>query len=254
MSDGAMQYASKHMLDKEKLQRLLPKGTSHKVTDEITALVQNMENDTGLIQDYLEESLLSNLPVLREIKVDLDDYVNAIKYCNLKRNMTNEKAWEITFPERYRKLHEEGRWNTSHVSMYNSSAIVTKIDAQMMIATHIQYAPMFHAAVMKQYDLMNGKSADGEPVSPHVQHLSAKTLAELTAAPVEQKVDIKIGQSDDVKSQQEKTYKELEKIAINQQKLLEQGVPIEEVQKLNLRISASDAEEEDDDIIDIDED
>lgn len=254
MSDGALKYASKHMLDKEKLQRLLPKGTSHKVTDEIIALVQNMENDTGLIQDYLEESLLSHLPVLREIKVDLDDYVNAIKYCNLKRNMTNEKAWEITFPERYRKLHEEGRWNTSHVSMYNSSAIVTKIDAQMMIATHIQYAPMFHAAVMKQFDLMNGKSADGEPVSPHVQHLSAKTLAELTAAPVEQKVDIKIGQSDDVKSQQEKTFRELEKIALQQQELLRQGIPIEQVQRLNLKIQVDADTGEDEEVIDVDED
>ena len=246
MSNDAMMNASKHNLDKEKLQRLLPKGTSHKVTDEIMLLVHSMEKDTGLIQDYLEESFLSHLPVLRELKVDLNDYVNAIKYCNLKRNMSNEKAWEIVFPDKHKKLVDEGRWNSSHPSMYNSSKIVVKLDAQMMISTHIQYAPMFHESLMKQYELMNGQASDGAFVSAQVQHLAAKTLAELTAQPIEQKVEIKIGQSDEAKASQEKTYIELEKIAKNQQALLRAGHSIEEVQRLNLKIEV---ESNDDEII-----
>lgn len=242
MSQEAMTYAGKHNIDAEKLRKMLPKGTNHKVTDEVINLIHSMESDTGLLQDYLEESLLSYLPVLREVKVELRDYVNAIKFCNLKKSMPNEKAWQIVFPDRYKKLVEEGRWNSSHVAMYNRSALVVKIDAQMMVATHIQYAPMFHASVMKQFELMNGQAAGGMPVSATVQHLAAAKLADLTAAPVEQKIDLKIGQSDEVRNQQEKTFQKLNEIAKNQRDLIAAGHDIAQVQRLNMII---DVEEDD---------
>lgn len=245
MSNDAMLYANEHNIDKEKLKRMLPKGSSHKVTDEIINLIGSMEKDTGLIQDYLEESFLSHLPVLREVRVDLKDYVNAIKYCNLKRGMTNEKAWEIVFPERYKKLHDEKRWNSSHVSMYNSSNLVVKIDAQMQIATHIQYAPFFHESIMVQYKLMMGSDAHGNDTSAHIQHLAAAKLADLTQAPVEQKIDLKIGQSDEAKNSNAKMLAEMDRIAKNQQELLRQGHSIEEVQKLNLVIDVEEDDGED---------
>lgn len=243
--------ASKHNIDKEKLKRLLPKGTSHKVSDEIINLIDSMEEDTGLLQEYMEESILTHLPVLREIKVDLDDYINAIKFCNLKRSMTNEKAWEITFPDKYKKLTDRNGKVSSHVAMYNLSKIVTKIDAQMAVAEHIQYAPYRHKAIMKQYELMNGVASDGMQVSANVQHLAAKTLAELTMPPVEQKIDITIGQSDESKNAQAKMIEELRKNAENQQALLMAGHKLEDIQKLNLTIEVEedDGEEEYTDIV-----
>jgi hypothetical protein len=244
MSKEVLFNNKKHNIDKEKLKRLLPKGTNHKVTDEIIDIIGSMEKDIELDQGYLEESLLSHLPVLKEIKVDLKDYINAIKFCNLKKSMSNEKAWEITFPEKYKKLREEGRKISSHVSMYNLSKIVTKIDAQMMVAAHIQYAPMFHESIMAQYNLMKGIDANGVAVSPTVQHLAAKTLAELTAPPVEQKVDIKIGQSNEARASQERMLEELSKVAKAQQELLKSGYSIEEIQKLNLTIENPSEEDE----------
>ena len=242
MTDTAFENSNKQNIDKDKLKRLLPKGSHHKVTDEIVALIGRMEDDTGLLQEYMEESLLTYLPVLREVKVDLQEYVNAIKYCNLKKNMENQKAWEITFPEKYAKLVKEGRWNTSHVSMYNSSTLVTKIDAQMMLAVHIQYAPLFHKMLMKQVELAAGWDAHGRECSPTVQHLAASKILDITAAPIVQEVDLKIGQSDEAKDSQAKMFNEMERIAQNQKKLLEAGHDITEVQKLNLTIEV----EEDD--------
>ena len=236
MSNEAMLNASSHSLDKEKLERLLPKGTSHKVTDEIMALVHNMENDTGLIQDYLEESLLSYLPVLKEIKVNLPDYVNAIKYCNLKRNMSNEKAWEITFPDKYKKLKDEGRWNSSHPSMYNNSKIVVKLDAQMMVAADIQYAPMRHKALMKQYELMNGQAADGMAVSAQVQHLAAKALYELTTPQESNNIELKIGMTDEAKTVQEQLTEQIKRSVDNQMDRLNAGESIGSVQKLGVSL------------------
>lgn len=242
MPTDAQQYAGSQNIDKEKLAKLLPRGSHHKVTDEVIALIWAMEDDTGLIQDYLEESLLSHLPVLKEVKVELREYIHAIKYCNLKRNMSNEKAWIIVFPEKYKKLKDEGRMNSSHSSMYNSSKLVVKLDAQMMISTHIQYAPYFHASIKKQYELMNGIDATGSQVSPTVQHLAAKALSEITMQPIDQTIDIKIGQSDESKDAQSKMFGAMHDLALNQQALLKAGHKLEDIQKLNLKIEV----EEDD--------
>ena len=246
MSNDALLNAGSHSLDKEKLERLLPKGTSHKVTDEIMTLVHSMEKDTGLIQDYLEESFLSHLPVLKDIKVDLDDYINAIKYCNLKRNMSNEKAWEITFPSKYKKLQDEGRWNSSHPSMYNSSKIVVKLDAQMMISANIQYAPLRHEALMKQYELMNGKGADGAFVSAQVQHLAAKSLYELTEPQESAKIELNIGMDDEAKSIQQQLTDQIRRSTDAQIARLNAGEDIGSVQKLGISLEQNiiDIEEE----------
>ncbi|MCK5848332.1 MAG: hypothetical protein KAH01_03965 [Caldisericia bacterium] len=223
-------------INKEKLIKILPKGTHHKVSDEIIDLIQSMEKDTGLLQDYMEESFLSHLPVLREVKVNLTDYTNAIKYCNLKKNMDNQTAWEITFPERYRKLEKEGRWNTSHVSMYNSSPLVLKIDAQMALAISIQYAPAFHKMMMKELQLASGWDAHGRETSAMVQHLAASKIIDIAAPPIEQKIALEIGQSAESKNSQQKMIDKMAEIAKNQQKQIEMGMSVEDVQKLNLTI------------------
>ena len=246
-------FAHKQNIDKEKLQRMLPKGTNHKVTDEIITMIGSMEEDTGLFQDYMEESILAQLPILATVKTDLDDYVNAIKYCNLKQNMSNTKAWEIVFPDRVQKLKEKGTYGVigSHVAMFNKRDIVVKIDAQMMISAHIQYAPMFHAAVKKQFQLMNGNSADGTPVSAHVQHLAAKELREITEMPIDNTIELKIGQTDESKKSQGIMIAKMAEIAKNQQEMLRQGYSIEEVQKLNLTVDKE--VDEEDAYIDIEE-
>ncbi len=240
--------SSNHSIDKEKLQRLLPKGSNHRVTDEIIELIHAMEKDTGLFQDYMEESLLSHLPALREVKVGLHEYVNAIKYCNLKRGMSNEKAWEIVFPEKYKKLHDAGKQISNHVAMYNSSKIVVKIDAQMMIDVKIQYAPIFHKAIQHQVKLMTNNE-----VSFHVQHLASKTLIDTLMPAEEQKVSIKIGQTDEAKESQTKMYDEMRKIAENQQRLLKEGHKLEDIQKLNLTIAVEPEDDGEEEYIDIEE-
>ncbi len=247
MIDEVTMYSKEQNIDAEKLKRFLPKGVNYKVTDEIINLIGNMEDSTGLFQDYMEESLLSHLPVLREVKVSLREYVDAIKYCNLKKAMTNTKAWEIVFPGKYKKLADEGRKTSSHVAMYNQSKIVTKIDAQMMIDLSIQYAPLLHEAIKKQVDIMHDEEA-----SFMVQHLASKTIIETVKPLQEQKVDIKIGQSDEAKEATQKMYGEMAKIAENQQKMLEAGHSLAEVQKLNLTIASS-TEDDDEEYIDIDE-
>ena len=245
-----MNTTSQHNIDKEKLTRLLPKGTNHKVSDEILELVHGMEDSTGLFQDYMEESFLSHLPILSGMKIGLKDYINAIKYCNLKKGTTNEKAWEIVFPDKYKRLKDLGKQIDNHVAMYNGLKVVTKIDAEMMVDVRIQYAPILHLAIKKEVTLMN----DSE-VSFHVQHLAAKTLIETLIPLEEQKVDIKIGPSDDAKQYNQKMFNEMRTIAENQQALMKAGHSIEEIQKLNLKIEVEedDGDDEYTELVEVDE-
>jgi hypothetical protein len=242
--DPTVPQSGTHNITKDKLKTFLPKGSSHQVTDEILSMITGMEDDTGLLQDYMEESVLSHMHVFKTMKkVDLKDYVNAIKYCNLKQNMSNKKAWEITFPTVYTRLSEKianGEKAGSidaNVYMYDKSDIVTKISAEMMISAHIQYAPMFHASVRKQFELMNGKAAGGMNVSAHVQHLAAKELREITQMPEDNSIELKIGPTDEAKKSQDKLFDQMNTLALQQQQLLAEGHDITKVQKLNIKMT-----------------
>ena len=207
-------HAKDHSMSKEKLKRFLPKGSAHSVTDEILRVIACVEDNTGLEQLEFEKEVLSRINIVSELKCDVDDYVNALQYCILTNNISNAKAYELVFPERVakqkakKKLMEEREARgekfvqvniDSFVSNYNKNEIVVKLKAQMLVDVHIMYAPYFHAAVKKQFDLMNGRASptpDGEfmVVTPTVQQKAGESLATLTKAPEESKVtlDMKI--------------------------------------------------------------
>jgi len=252
-------------LTKETLKKHLPKGTSHQVTDEVMNMIYQMEDVTGMEQKDLEFELLSNMNIAKELKVDLDDYVNALKYVVCQRTMSNRKAWELVFPDRLAKAEAKLAENEakkargekyvevnidSMVSNYNKNKVVVKLTSQLMIAAHIQYAPMFHAAIKKQFDLMNGKAApnaNGEPmtVTPHVQHMAAKELALLTQAPEEAKIEV------DINVNQGSIIDEYEKaigmMAEAKMKAIEEGHDMLEMINAPVRVK----EVRDEDVIDV---
>jgi hypothetical protein len=227
---------TKQNIDKEKILRFLPKGTSHKVTDEIIRLVNQMGSDE-VEQEYFEEKFLSYLHVLGDkgIRASLRDYINALKFCTYKKNMSNERAWELTFPDKYERLEKLGKQVSNHVAMYNGNPLVTKLDALMLTEEHIQYAPLFHEAIMKEAQLMRGIGSNGERVSPHVQHMAASTLIDKLAPPKEDKLSITVGLDEATRNTQVKVLEELSNVAKSQRELLEQGYSLAEVQKLNLK-------------------
>jgi len=232
----------KFNITKEKLEGYLPRGTSHKVTDELLKLIASMEKDTGLPQDLMEEEVLGYLYVVNKVpRTKLRELVNAVKFCSLKRNYDNKKAWSIVFPEKYDKLKREDRQIDSHVAMYNQSQLVVEIDKEMLIPVYLQYQPYFHAAVKKQFNLMNGKakSLDGEPmnVSPMVQHLAAKSLYEMTAMPQEAKIDLTINKGKEEMSMQKDMNTQLAELVKLQKMRLDAGEDISTVQKIGVNFN-----------------
>ena len=195
------------------------------------------------IQELLEEDLMSYTHILGGMKgVGIKDLVKAIKYCNLKRNYSNKEAWSIVEPDKYNALVEGNKQIDNHVSMYNGSKLVVAIDKEMLIPVHLQYAPYFHAAVKKQYELMNGKATKDHrgnelPVSAMVQHLAAKELAVLTKQPEEQKLAISINPGEAAISMQSEMNDQLKAIVAHQKKQLDNGMDIIDVQAIGLDFS-----------------
>lgn len=219
----------------DKLKEYLPKGTSIRVSERIVDTINNIETTTGISQEYAEERLMSSMHLLRKQGSSIEKLVNAVKFCCLKRHMKNKEAWAIVFPDRHKKLVDEKRYIDSHVSEYNNSDMVVEVEKLMLVPAYVTYQPYYHQAIQKQYDLMNGVGAnEDDRVSPHVQHLAAKELAELTKMPEDNSVELKIGMSDEAKSVQTGLAEQLAKMADAQMAMLKAGADISKVQKIGI--------------------
>jgi hypothetical protein len=221
-------------ITRDKLKRFLPKGSSVQVTDEVLDMINNMERDTGLPQDLMEENLMSYMHLIGKIKsISINELANAMKFCTLKRNMTNKEAWAIVFPKKYDELVAANKQIDNHVSMYNSSKIVVEIDKQMIIPVYIQHNAYHHAAIKKQFELMNGNDGSGGQVSAMVMHLAAKELALITKMPEDKTIELKIGMSDAAMAQQQEMNDALSEIVANQAKMFAAGKSADEIQKIH---------------------
>ena len=221
-------------ITREKLKKFLPKGSSVQVTDEVLEMIHNMEKDTNLPQNILEEDVMSYMHMVGKIGgVGIYELVNAIKFCNLKRNRTNREAWAIVFPKKYDELVAAGKPVDNFVSMYNQSKLVVAIDKEMIVPAHIQYSAYYHAAVRKQFQLMNGVDSNGNEVGGMVQHLSAKSLMELLKMPEDKSIELKIGISEAAVLQQQELNDSLKKLVEAQSAMFAKGMNAAEIQKVH---------------------
>ena len=220
----------------EKLRSFIPKGYHASVTEDIVKMINSMEDSSGLPQEYMEERLMSSLHLLKVVRgSSIEQLVNAIKYCNLKRNMTNIKAWAITFPARYDKLIAAGKQVDNHVSMYNGSDLVVEIDKGMLLSACIQYMPENRRAMQRLVELMEGQGANGEQAGPMVQYNAAKTIVEMTTMPEDMNVNLKIGMDEESKSVTQTLSEQLSRMADIQMQKLKAGHSIADVQRLGIK-------------------
>ena len=225
----------------DRIKELLPKNTSVTVTEEIVQLIHNMEEDTGLPQELLEEDLMSYMHLLGGTRgLGVKDLINAIKFCNLKRNYNNKEAWAIVFPDKYKRLVENNKQVDNHVSMYNSSKLVVAIDKEMLLPASITHSPYFRKAVNELYKIGvlgdGGKNAKGEQmtVSPMVKVQALKELINVTKPPEEQQLNISINPGETALNMQKEMNEQLKAIVANQRVRLEAGEDIIDVQAIGI--------------------
>ena len=223
-----------------RLKELLPRNTNIAVTQEIVDLINNIEEDSGIPQELAEEDVMSYMHLIGNMRgVGLKDLVNAIKYCNLKRNYSNKEAWSIVFPTKFNELKAANKQVDNHVSMYNATKLVQAIDKEMLIPVSLQYAPYFHFAIKKQYEIAQGVASDTvdgkkQNVSPMVQHLATKELAILTKPIEETKLAITVKPGEEAMSMQAEMNSQLKDLVALQRKRLEDGEDIIDVQQIGI--------------------
>ena len=242
---GDAAFCNSQNITKEKLQKFMPKGTSSNVTEDIVKIIHNIENDTGVSQEYAEEQVMSCMGLLGKQGVTLEKLVNAVKFCCLKRHYDNKKSWAIVFPKKYDELVANGKYIDSHVSEYNSTYCVVEVDKMMMVPFYLQYNHLKHEALMTQAKLMRGIGAkENDYVSPHVQHLASKTVYEMLKSPEDNTIELKVGASDALIEQHREMNENIAKLVAQQASGFRQGLNTADIQKVHIKKS--------DDIIDVD--
>jgi hypothetical protein len=215
--DGEKTVVESQNLTVDKIKSFLPKGTAIKVSEDLLKMIQNIEKDTDLSQNIMEEKFVSFLHVLDKVRgVSLEEYLNAVKYCSLKKHYSNKKARAIVIPKRYDNLDKEEAFIDSHVSEYNSSDLCVEIQKAMNIPWHIEFDHVRRSMLKKQINLADGISANGAPVSAHVQHLAISKVLDILEPPVETTFVVKQDASETLLSAQRETNKILDKIVDNQ--------------------------------------
>ncbi len=229
----------------EKIKAALPKNTSVSVTKEIINVLNNMEDDTGLPQNILEEDFMTYSYLIGNKKgVGIMHLINAIKYCNLKRNRSNIKAWAIVFPAKYDKLIAAGKQIDNHVSMYTGTWLVQEIDKEMLIPVHLQYASAFHKLAQQNIRIAMGDGGfdrNGDPVkvSAMVMQQACKTGMEMFRQPETAKIDITMSANSAMLDSQNEMNDHLAKLVQAHSDSFRRG---EEVSKLQIVHRDIDAE------------
>ena len=229
-------------ITKEKLQSFLPKGTATQVTDDIIKIIHRMEEDTGLPQNLMEEEVMSYMHLIGGKQgTGIEDLIKAVKFCNLKRFMSNAKAWEIVFPEKANERRSKGLGIDQFVAMYNTrSVLVKEIDKQMIMAFNLQYNHLGHEALQITMAMARGRTLPdednptGREVSPMVMHLCAKEIILNTKMEPDTTIQLKVGLSDEAKDSRDRMSNQMAATALAIQQAVANGANITDVQALNL--------------------
>ena len=219
----------------DKIKRLLPKKTNIRVTEKLLENIKNIEKDTDLDQNIMEEKFMSYIHVMEKVRgISLQDYLNAVKYVSLCKHFDNKKAWSIVFPTKYDKLVTEGRFIDSHVSEFNTSTLVVELQAAFMVPWHLEFDRVRRDMLSKSIHMANGVSPNGIKVSPHVALKAMELVLNVLAPPEESKLEITLGSSEGMVEQQRQMNDNLAKLIANQSAQFRAGGDVGKIQKLHV--------------------
>jgi hypothetical protein len=205
------------LIDLNGLKKLVPLRSRRYIKQTHVDLINATLDD----QDYknvLYENFFTWFDVMHESRYRIESYANAVKYCTHKlMGSSNLQAFIKTFPERYKKLVDQGRTTNvinGHVGMYNKSELVTKIMERSLVPIWIMNSGILQEAINTQATLM--RTAKSE----QVRMKAAANLIEHLKQPEKVKVDLNVGVSND-------TVEDLREItrglAIQQRKIIMSG-------------------------------
>jgi hypothetical protein len=237
----------------EQIKRLLPKGSSHQVADNVVEAINSVEDTVGLGQQEHNYKFLAHINVLKEGNWSVEQYNEALLFVTTSAyTKNNTEAWQIIKPLEYQRLMDqqesrkaEGKVPINihaHVSEYNRSDLVVALRTRLALAPSVMLAPVRDEAFGVLTNIMRGIAApgpDGEPqrVSPNIQMQAASKLVEALAPPEDNSLEIKLGMSDDAKSVQQNVADQMRGISEMMAKQFAEGRSLSSVQKIGVKVN-----------------
>lgn len=256
---------------KDALPSKMGKKVNDEILHYLNNCTNNVDIERGYLEDnfFKFTPLLKELTVRSSPKdyIDAIKYVSLL----IGAGFSKSDAWKKTFPEKWdrmRKSENEGKYIHNIVNTFDSRPIIVSLKAKMAVSTAVKYAPMREKAFEHMHQLMRGKASPYEAqvfqkkhgryerdeegnkipvldkygdivietiyptVSPNVQYLAAAKIIEETRTPEDKTVKLEMAISDEMVEVQKEAANIFRNIASNQQKMLERGMSIDEVQKI----------------------
>jgi hypothetical protein len=208
----------------DEVERALPPQLKGKMTPELVTNLNAVVQDPDFAAT-VRDNLVSYTGVLREGKFKLEDYMSAVVYVSHKlMGLSDKEAWMRTFPDRYQALVARGvpsNGIAAHVTAYNKNKLVNLIYEQTLIPSWVLNQDIYQKAINVQYELMT--TANSEKVRCE----AANSILNHLKKPESQKVELNIGMkpNDDMAEM----LNQMREFAKNQQKLIEMGVPTQQI-------------------------
>ena len=208
----------------EDLQKLLPTKKAV-ITDDVVEIINKSQTEPEFQGESLLQSAITYENVLRNSRVGIKEYLNAIRFCaylvSMEDNYTEaykKTFWDRDFvKERMGVSTDDPKYKelTSAASRYRKSKLVTDILTLSAVPFDLLFAGMRYKAVGVLAELMVSAKYDRDKINA-AKELLVATKNENT------KVSLEVGPNQQAVSMQEQLNSQLAELAINQKiKLVE---------------------------------
>lgn len=230
------------VLTKEDIQLALPsrKGA---VTDEAVEILNRALSEPEFQGESLLQSAVTYEAVMQRNKASITEYLNAIRFCAylLTQDDNYTAAYTKTFihrdfvKERMNLSTESTKYVelTSAASRYRRSKLVVDILTYSQVPLDLMFMGYRYKAVGVLANEMESAPYSRDRIA------AAKELLAATKGADNVKVELDIGMSGEMKDSHNKMMEHLASVALNQQKMLELGYDVTDVQKLNMKIETT---------------
>lgn len=139
------------------IRNAFPEGLKRTINQSLVDQINNTLAHPELYEVF-RENFLSYSRVLADGRFKMTNYLDAVKYVSFKlMDMTNQRAFELTFPKKIRDWVSRGIKSkdiASYISSYNKSKLVNLIYEQTLIPSHVLNQDLYQKALNVQAELM----------------------------------------------------------------------------------------------------
>lgn len=232
-------------ITKEEIQNAIPSRKST-ITDEIVDMINASQSEPEFQGESLLQTAVTYEQVLVNNKASIKQYLNAIRFCSYLISCDDSfiEAYKKTFYDtdfvKARATAESGTTLytelASAASRYRKSKLVVDILTVSQVPLELIFGGLRMKAVGVLADRMFNSKLDRDKIS------AAKELLVATKGAEEHRVNLNLGMTTEALGVQDTLNAQLAAMAANQRRMLEQGININEVQKIGINVDAIDAE------------